>query len=196
MSQDTLNAMELATLKALLRKARASGLTAESLDVVTSNKPSPHNVSTASWDFASGGAMTDGSKRHLSPDPAARAKTGKTRVNALMVSSLSPENWKQLEEIGKNQLHSDLGSVLQWSQAMITFGKLKAQEMSYLELAISRDAEHVSYVKWVRACQRSFVSPQLSDLARFMEVINEVIPLSGAKKVFAGTSIEHRFKVQ
>ena len=68
-----------------------------------------------------------------------------------------------------------------WSPSA-SYGKLKAQEMSYLELAISRDAEHVSYVKWVRACQRSFVSPQLSDLAQFMEVINEVIPLSGARR--------------
>lgn len=42
----------------------------------------------------------------------------------------------------------------------------------------------------------AIVRPQFSDLAKFMEVINEVIPLRGAKKVFAGTSIERRFKVQ
>lgn len=99
--------------------------------------------------------------------------------------------------VGQNQVPADVGSTLLWSQTLITFGKLKSLELSYLEFALSRDEEHVSYAKWVQERVSDRSSPQLSDLAKFLEVLNEAIPLStAAKKVFAGTSIERRFKAQ
>lgn len=53
------------------------------MDLILSDETSPHHVSTASWDVISGGAMTDGSKRQLSPDPEAHAKTGKIQMSAV-----------------------------------------------------------------------------------------------------------------
>ena len=139
--------------------------------------------------------MTDGSKRQLSPDPETRVKTGKIQVSVGMDCRLTPEVWKKLEQAGKDHVPADVGSTLLWSQTLITFGKLKPQELSYLELALSSDADHVSYVKWIQGHSSDRSSPQLVDLSQFLKVFNEVIPLShNAKKVFAASSIERRFK--
>ena len=77
MSQHTLTADELASLKFLLSKAQKTGLTKEILDLVYSDENPSDDVSSTSWDVLPGGAMTDGSKRQLSPDPETRVKTGK-----------------------------------------------------------------------------------------------------------------------
>eukprot|EP00435_Cladocopium_sp_Y103_P066707 s1366_g29.t1 len=110
---------------------------------------------------------------------------------------LTPESWKQLEIAAKIALPEKVQSAFHWSQTMITFGKLKSLGLCYLELALSRDEDQIGYVKWIREHVHEGSSFQLKDLAKFLDVFNEMIPSSGSSKLtFAGTSIERRFKVQ
>eukprot|EP00435_Cladocopium_sp_Y103_P032231 s2780_g8.t1 len=128
MSQNTVTAIEEATLKAFLRKAQSGGCLQEILDC----EASPRHASNASWDLIPGGAMTDGSKRQLSPDPEAKAKTGKTQGAIGIDLQLTSDSWKQLENAAKPFLPETIDSAFRWSNTVISFGKLKSLELCYL----------------------------------------------------------------
>ena len=118
-------------------------------------------------------AASDGSKRRLSPEPVIPAKSGKSLVRDRSMP-LIPAHWEQLEKIGQAHLPDQIATVL--SQTVITFGKLKSSELSYLELILSKDINHTGYVKWIREHVSESSSARPKDLAKFIEIFNEAIP--------------------
>ena len=83
------------------------------------------------------------------------------------------------------------------SQTVITFGKLKSSELSYLELILSKDINHTGYVKWIREHVSESSSARPKDLAKFIEIFNEAIPISSSSEIrFPGSSIARKFKGQ
>ena len=191
MSLSTLCSSEMANLKALLRKAQHGGYLKDLLADVPSDVAQAH-LSEHSWEEVTGGTMSDGSKRQLSPEPVLPAKSGMSLAQSCSMP-LIQAHLEQLGKIGQDQI----ATVLQWSQMVITFGKLKSSELSYLELILSKDINHTGYVKWIREHVSESSSAQLKDLAKFMEVFNEVIPISSSSEIrFPGSSITRKFKVQ
>ena len=139
-------------------------------------------------------AASDGSKRRLSPEPVIPAKSGKSLVRDRSMP-LIPAHWEQLEKIGQAHLPDQIATVL--SQTVITFGKLKSSELSYLELILSKDINHTGYVKWIREHVSESSSAQPKDLAKFIEIFNEAIPISRSSEIrFPGSSIARKFKGQ
>ena len=195
MSQSALTPSEMIALKELLTKARGSDLMKDLFaDEIRNGMLG--NPAESSWEEVTNGAMSDASKRHLSPEPGVPAKSGKSAVS-LRSLPLIPAHWEQLEKIGEPHLPHQISSVLQWSQTIITFGKFKSVEMSYMDLVLSKDTNHSGYIKWIREHKSESSSAQLKDLSRFIEVFNEVIPLTSSSEIrFPGSSIARQFKVQ
>ena len=195
MSQSALTPSEMNALKDLLSKARGSDLLKNLLsDEISSGLIG--NLAESSWEEVTDGAMSDASKRHLSPEPGVPAKSGKSTVS-LRSLPLIPAHWEQLEKIGESHLPHQISSVSQWSQTIINFGKFKSAGMSYMDLVLSKDTNHSVYIKWIRDHKSENSSAQIKDLARFIEVFNEVIPLTSSSEIhFPGSSIARQFKVQ
>ena len=55
---------------------------------------------------------------------------------------------------------------------------MKSQNLSYMELLISKDESQTAYVKWIREHVSDTSSSQLKDLAKFIELFNSVIPVA------------------
>ncbi|CAL1157612.1 unnamed protein product, partial [Cladocopium goreaui] len=181
MSLSTLSSTELSSLKFLLLKAQQSGVLEELLTGVKAPTIIGDGDSEASWDPLTQGAMTDASKRQLSPPPDAAAKSGKTGASSMesLSVTVTVAQWHQMDASAHGQLPSQVPSCRQWAQTIITFGKMKSQELSYLELVSSKDIAHSGYVKWIREHVSESSSAQLKDLAKFIEVYNSVVPISG-----------------
>lgn len=105
MSLSTLSSTEMASLKALLRKAQHGGYLKDLLADVSSDEFQAH-LSEHSWEEVTGGTMSDGSKRQLSPEPVIPAKSGKSLVRDRSMP-LIPAHWEQLEKIGQAHLPED-----------------------------------------------------------------------------------------
>jgi hypothetical protein len=195
MSLSTLSSTELSSLKLLLFKAQQSGVLEELLSGVKAPTMIGDGDSDASWDPLTQGAMTDASKRQLSPPPVAAAKSGKTGASVMESLSVTVAQWHQMDASAHGKLPSQVPSCRQWAQTIITFGKLKSQELSYLELVISKDIAHTGYVKWIREHVSESSSAQLKDLAKFIEIYNSVIPIVGyAEACFPGSSVVRQYK--
>ena len=192
MSLSTLSSTELSSLKFLLLKAQQCGVLEELLTGVKAPTIIGDGDSDASWDPLTQGAMTDASKRQLSPPPDAAAKSGKTGASSMesLSVTVTAAQWHQMDASAHGQLPSQVPSCRQWAQTIITFGKMKSHELSYLELVTSKDIAHSGYVKWIREHVSESSSAQLKDLAKFIEVYNSVIPISGLSETcFPGSSV-------
>ena len=195
MSLSTLSSAELSSLKFLLLKAQQSGVLEELLSGVKAPTMMGDGDSDASWDPLTQGAMTDASKRQLSPPTSVAAKSGKTGASLMESLSVTAAQWQQMDASAHGKLPSEVPSCRQWAQTIITFGKLKSQELSYLELVISKDISHTGYVKWVREHVSDTSSAQLKDLAKFIEIYNSVIPINGSSETcFPGSSVVRQYK--
>ena len=179
MSLSTLSSAEMSSLKPPAQgPAERHARCAESLN------PSADGDSECSWDPVSQGAMSDAAKRQRSPKP------------GLAVSlTASSAQWQRMEMTAHGKLPSQVPSCRQWAQTIITFGKMKSKQLSYLELVSSNDIVHTGYVKWIREHVNEASSAQLKDFAHFIETFNAVIPLHGLSEAhFPGSSVVRQYK--
>ena len=130
--------VELASCKALLRKAQQTGTLEDVLSGLKSSTAPFDDKSEESWDPIPSGTMSDASKRQLSPAPNLATKIGKTGLSPAGWSPVTSDQWKQLECAGHGILPPDVPSVLKWSSTVIAFGKMKSENLSYMELLISK----------------------------------------------------------
>lgn len=195
MSQSSLSPIEFASLRALLIKANHDGILDDLLSGLKSSMASGEVDSESSWDAIPGGTMSDASKRQLSPMGQSSAKSGKIGDSPQEVQIVTQDQWKQLESLCHGKLPAQVPSVRQWSKTIISFGKMKSFGLSYLELVTNKDVSFTGYVKWIREHVSESSSAQLKDLAKFIEVFNAVIPLSGISAAcFPDSSVVRQYK--
>eukprot|EP00438_Fugacium_kawagutii_P026564 Skav206298 [mRNA] locus=scaffold3268:130382:130882:+ [translate_table: standard] len=160
---DPAHSPEVKQVIEVLKKARASGVLDLALKAVAADQEPSKDAA-------------NGSKPHLSPRHA-----------------LTDHQWVALEEFGRQLLPQGVGTMLKWSSTLITFGKLKDQKMSYLDLALDKSDEMQAYAKHVLDHGTSKASSQFQDLAAFLKVFRRAVD---ERACFPGTQVIRSFKIE
>ena len=208
MSQPTWSAMDIAKLAKVLSEAKETGLLDAALAVLNADQEREHNgrldeMSLASWEEVSGGAMTDASKRRSvamtgymdRPSLAAGCAGGSALpvVPAEPVPTLSAEQWNTLETRGHGLVPPGV-TMKEWADTLLDFGKFKSEKLSFVELAASKCPSKIDYCKWVMSHENAKSTVQFKDLAAFLRVYKAAFPDHVNEPVFPGSQIARVFK--
>ena len=134
------SAMDIAKLAKVLTEARESGLLDAAIAVLNADQErDPHSrldeLSLASWEEVSGGAMTESKRRSLAMDgyvdrPARAA--GSAGVSVLQAETAEPapiltaEQWQTLENRGHGLVPPGV-TMKEWADTLLDFGKFKPE---------------------------------------------------------------------
>lgn len=190
---------EVQQLVQALKQARDSGLLDTALKHVLESSPEVSEEEQP-WDVVSGGAMHDGSKRRKSPprrETPSRA-AGSTPAPVMPANppppmTLSAVQWSELEAYGRGMLPPGIDSMQAWSNTLLCFGKLAAEELSYLDLVLSNEEEKIDYVDWICSHVNSKYSSQFQDVAAFVKIFGKVIKRERGIR-FPGSKTIRKFK--
>lgn len=209
MSQPTRSAMDIAKLAKVLSEAKETGLLDAALAVVMSadseREPTGRldEMSLASWEEVSGGAMTDASKRrslamdgYVDRPLRAGCASGGSALPVVSVEptpSLTADQWQTLETRGHGLVPPGV-TMKEWADTLLDFGKFKSEKLSFVELAASPCADKISYCKWVIEHENAKSTAQFKDLAAFLRVYKLAFPANFNGPVFPGSQIARVFK--
>ena len=157
--------VDLPFIMSVLRAANQSGVLSLALQNLSQENADVASESGHSWDLIPNGAMTDGSKRRLSPSPSEEAVI-ESKENLRSAKEL----WARLEESAVDKLPSGVSSMKVWSKTLITFGKFEKEKLSYFDLVTDADVNKMSYVKWIVGHTNDKSSAQLKDLCAFIKI--------------------------
>ena len=196
MSLSTMSKSDVQQLTQLLKQAKDSGML--QVAMASMNENSAEDIlSGQTWEEVEAGAMTDGSKRRMSEEPVRDRQAGGSGTQpSLEPLVVSPAQWRCLEEIGYGLIPNGMESVEKWSDALITFGKLKGSNLSYFDLLTSAQPEHTSYVKWMLDHETEKSTPLFKDLVAFIRLFRRVCVAPSIGTHFPGTQVTRVFKTK
>ena len=107
------------------------------------------------------GSMSDASKR--APEEARAPPRGPLDIREVTHSPVTPSSDRP------DNLPDDLRNISEWGDTLLTWGKYKSENLSYMELRDLQTKDSIAYCDWILSRRTSLgSSAELKDLAEYL----------------------------